>query len=164
MSTERHWGTRVDALLVAVAVFVLLGSVWIWLAAMPIAREVVILAATIALVVSLVLVVNVFVLILFRLQRRITDLEERMVIPDEEGESPAEDRVIVVTLTNVERRILNRLEESGGHMSQDELRRVTGISKSTLSVSLSALERKSLIAREESGRTKTVILKKSVPR
>lgn len=164
MSRNRGQGNRTDAVLVAVAIVVLLGSVWIWLAAMPVAREVVILATTIALVVSLVLVVNVFVLILFRLQRRITHLEESLVSPDSGSAPPIEDRVIVVTLTNVERRILNRLEENGGRMPQDELRRVTGISKSTLSVSLSALERKSLVAREDSGRTKTVILKQTVPK
>jgi uncharacterized membrane protein len=77
---------------------------------------------------------------------------------------PSPDKVLVVTLTNTERRIINRLEENGGQMAQDELRRATGLSKSTLSVTLSTLERKSLISRAESGRTKIVTLEHNVSR
>ncbi|TFH07421.1 MAG: MarR family transcriptional regulator, partial [Candidatus Thorarchaeota archaeon] len=69
-----------------------------------------------------------------------------------------------VTLTNTERRIINRLEDNGGEMAQDELRRATGLSKSTLSVTLSTLERKSIISRVESGRTKTVVLEQKIAR
>ena len=49
-------------------------------------------------------------------------------------------------------------------MAQDELRRATGLSKSTLSVTLAGLERKSLVSRTSSGRTKIVQLDKKVPR
>jgi uncharacterized membrane protein len=129
---------------------------------MPVAREIVFLATTIALVISLVLVLNVAVLVVIRLQRRVSHLEGMMVTSDA-TETPPE-KVLVVTLTNTERRIINRLEENGGQMAQDELRRATGLSKSTLSVTLSTLERKSLISRTESGRTKIVVLEHDVSR
>ena len=127
---------------------------------MPVAREIVFLATTIALVISLVLVLNVAILVVIRLQRRVSHLEGLMVRTNDQEPSP--DRIMVVTLTNTERRIINRLEENGGQMTQDELRRVTGLSKSTLSVTLSTLERKSLISRTESGRTKTVTLERDI--
>lgn len=159
--------TRVDILLVVISIVVLISSVWIWIVAMPIAKEIVFLATTIALVISLVLVVNVVILILLRFQKRISDLESALTQSETKTEAttePAEDRVIVVTLTKIERRVINRLEENGGRMFQDELRRATGLSKSTLSVTLSTLERKSLVVREVTGRTKMVILKQKVTR
>lgn len=164
MTAKREKGVRTDAILIIVAVIVLAASVWVWMLATSIAKEVVFLATTIALVISLILVVNIVFLVLLRLQKRITDLEDKLSEKDEEPSVIPEERVIVVTLTNTERRVLNRLEENGGKMTQDELRRATGLSKSTLSVTLSTLERKSLITREISGRTKIVILIQKVPR
>jgi uncharacterized membrane protein len=123
------------------------------------------LAATIALVISLVLVVNVAALVLFRLQQRVSHLEDQVSRKDSTApDVPAEPEVIVVTLTPIERRVINRLEENGGSLTQDELRRAAGLSKSTLSVTLKALERKSLVSREVSGRTKNVKLERKVPR
>ncbi|MGD9396750.1 MAG: MarR family transcriptional regulator [Candidatus Thorarchaeota archaeon] len=157
-----EWRKRIDIILVIISVVILFFALWIWISAMPVAREIVFLATTIALVISLVLVLNVAVLVVIRLQRRVTHLEEMMVTSDVK-EAPT-DKVLVVTLTNTERRIINRLEENGGQMAQDELRRATGLSKSTLSVTLSTLERKSLISRTESGRTKIVTLEHDVAR
>jgi len=149
---------------VVITVITLSVAIWIWIVAMPVAREVVILATTIALAISLVLVVNIAILMLVRLQRRVDHLEGVLSTNTEpQIESPKPD-VIVVTLTNTERRIINRLEDSGGNMAQDELRRATGLSKSTLSVTLAGLERKSLVSRTSSGRTKIVQLDKKVPR
>jgi uncharacterized membrane protein len=150
--------------LVVISVITVVAAILTWIAAMPIAREVVFLATTIALIISLVLVVNVVVLFALRLQRRISHLEGVLAETDSPVEKDREDQVVVVTLTNRERRVLNRLEENGGRMGQDELRRVTGMSKSTLSVTLSTLERKSLISREVVGRTKLVILDRTVTR
>jgi uncharacterized membrane protein len=162
MSRAGEWRKRIDIVLVIISVVILFIALWIWISAMPVAREIVFLATTIALVISLVLVLNVAVLVVIRLQRRVTHLEEMMVAPDVK-DTPS-DKVLVVTLTNTERRIINRLEENGGQMAQDELRRATGLSKSTLSVTLSTLERKSLISRTESGRTKIVTLEHDVAR
>ena len=162
MSRAREWSKRVDVILVVISVVILFGALWVWISAMPIAREIVFLATTIALVISLVLVLNVAILVVIRLQRRVSHLEGMMTTPSVQETSP--EKVLVVTLTNTERRVLNRLEENGGKMAQDELRRATGLSKSTLSVTLSTLERKSLISRTESGRTKIVTLEHDVTR
>ncbi len=162
MSRAREWSKRVDVILVVISVVILFGALWVWISAMPIAKEIVFLATTIALVISLVLVLNVAILVVIRLQRRVSHLEGMMTTPSVQETSP--EKVLVVTLTNTERRILNRLEENGGKMPQDELRRATGLSKSTLSVTLSTLERKSLISRTESGRTKIVTLEHDVTR
>ncbi len=162
MTRAGEWRKRIDIILVIISVVILFIALWIWISAMPVAREIVFLATTIALVISLVLVLNVAVLVVIRLQRRVTHLEEMMVVPVDK-DTPS-DKVLVVTLTNTERRIINRLEENGGQMAQDELRRATGLSKSTLSVTLSTLERKSLISRTESGRTKIVTLEHDVAR
>jgi uncharacterized membrane protein len=161
-ATER--GKLVDALLVVIAVVALSVALWVWIAAAPIKREVVFLATTIALVIALVLVVNVVILMIFRLQKRISHLEGEISQNDTPSQETPEQQVIVVTLTNTERRIINRLEESEGRLTQDELRRATGLSKSTLSVTLTTLERKSLVEREISGRTKIVTLKRRVSR
>ena len=164
MNGERKRSSYVDIVLVIAAVLILSVSAWTWIAALPIARETVILATTIALIISLVLIVNVAVLVILRLQRRVTRLEGLVTTSEQASSDIGNERVIVVTLSNVERRIVNRLEENGGQMAQDELRRAVGLSKSTLSVTLSSLERKSLISRETSGRTKTVVLAHKVPR
>lgn len=163
MPLDRDWSKRIDIILVILSVVILSTALWIWVSAMPVARETVFLATTIALVISLVLIVNVSILVVLRLQKRVSHLED-LVASNTTKETPHDERVVVVTLTNTERRIINRLEENGGEMAQDELRRVTGLSKSTLSVTLSALERKSIVSRVESGRTKIVVLEQKVTR
>ena len=162
MPRAGEWSKRLDVILVVISVLILSVALWTWISAIPVAREIVFLATTIALVISLVLVLNVAILVVIRLQRRVSHLEDLMATTDA-GEAPPE-KVLVVTLTNTERRILNRLEENGGQMAQDELRRATGLSKSTLSVTLSTLERKSLISRTESGRTKIITLERDLTR
>lgn len=162
MPRAGEWSKRIDVILVVISAVILLGALWVWISAMPIAREIVFLATTIALVISLVLILNVAILVVIRLQRRVSDLEGMMGNATERETPP--EKVLVVTLSNTERRVINRLEENGGHMAQDELRRATGLSKSTLSVTLSTLERKSLISRTESGRTKIVKLEHDVAR
>ncbi|MHA2311240.1 MAG: helix-turn-helix transcriptional regulator [Candidatus Thorarchaeota archaeon] len=164
MSRADSLGKRIDVVLVLVAIIILSAALGIWIIALPISRETVILAVTIALVISLILVLNAAILVVLRLQRRVSQLENAFTVKPEVAEKQAEEEVVVVTLTNTERRIINRLEDNGGFMAQDELRRVTGMSKSTLSVTLSTLERKSLITRETSGRTKIVHLKRKVTR
>jgi len=154
--------SKVDAVLVILSIVILSLALWTWISAMPVAREIVFLATTIALVISLVLIVNVSILVVLRLQKRVSDLE--FIITGSNQPKDESEEVVVITLTNTERRIINRLEENQGQMNQDELRRVTGLSKSTLSVALTALERKSLIKRVESGRTKIVTLDKKVTR
>ncbi|MFW9769237.1 MAG: helix-turn-helix transcriptional regulator [Candidatus Thorarchaeota archaeon] len=162
MTRARDRIKRLDIILVIVSLVTLSFSLWIWISALDIAREIVFLAATIALVISLVLIVNVAILVVIRLQRRVSQLEDMMTTVDTDSSFP--EKVVVVTLTNTERRVINRLEENGGQMTQDELRRATGLSKSTLSVTLSTLERKSLVSRVESGRTKIVVLEQKVTR
>ena len=162
MTRARDRIKRLDIILVIVSLVTLSFSLLIWISGMDIAREIVFLAATIALVISLVLIINVAILVVIRLQRRVSHLEDMMTTTETKPASP--EKVVVVTLTNTERRIINRLEENGGQMTQDELRRATGLSKSTLSVTLSTLERKSLISRVESGRTKIVVLEQKVTR
>lgn len=164
MSRVEKWSRHIDVGLVIIAIVTLSVSLWIWVIALPIPRETVFLAATIALVISFVLVISVAVLVVLRLQRRVTHLEE-IITTDEEVEAATEaEPAILVTLSNTERRIINKLEETGGRMTQDELRRSTGLSKSTLSVALSNLERKSVVTRETSGRTKIVNLIRKVER
>ncbi len=163
MPINRDWSKRIDVILVILSVVILSTALWIWVTAMPVARETVFLATTISLVISLVLIVNVSILVVLRLQKRVSHLED-LVASNATKETPHDERVVVVTLTNTERRIINRLEENEGEMAQDELRRVTGLSKSTLSVTLSALERKSIVSRVESGRTKIVVLEQKVTR
>lgn len=153
---------RIDIALAAIAVSFLIAALWIWIVALPIEREVIFIATTIALVISLVLVVNALILLMLRLQRRISSLEEVIAKSDASAAVTQVDSVVVVTLTNTERRVINCLEENGGSMLQDELRRATGLSKSTLSVAVASLERKSLIQREANGRTKTVSLKRKI--
>lgn len=162
MSRADSFGKRIDVVLVLLSIIILSAALWIWIIALPISRETVILAVTIALVISLILVLNAAILVVLRLQRRVSQLEDAITTKPEAAET--DEQVVVVTLTNTERRIINRLEDNGGFMAQDELRRVTGLSKSTLSVTLSTLERKSLITRETSGRTKIVHLTRKVAR
>lgn len=163
MPRDRDWRKRIDVILVILSIVTLFAALWTWITAMPVAKETVFLATTIALVISLVMIVNVSILVVLRLQKRVSHLED-LITSNATKETPLDERVVVVTLTNTERRIINRLEENEGEMAQDELRRVTGLSKSTLSVTLSALERKSIVSRVESGRTKIVVLEQKVTR
>ena len=164
MSRVDSFSKRIDVVLVLLSIIILSAALWIWIIALPIPRETVILATTIALVISLILVLNAAILVVLRLQRRVSQLEDAIKTVPGTVEPPLEEPVSVVTLSNTERRIINRLEENDGIMTQDELRRATGLSKSTLSVTLSSLERKSLVTRETSGRTKIVYLNRKVVR
>jgi uncharacterized membrane protein len=164
MSRAKQPSNRIDAILVASSIIILIAALWIWVSALPIAREVVAIATTIALIVALVLTVNVSLLVLLRLRHRVSRLEDALATQSVADESAPDPSVIVVTLNNTERRIINRLEENEGQMDQDELRKATGISKSTLSVTLQTLEGKGLIERTTSGRTKTIRLIKKVNR
>lgn len=162
MPRAGEWRKRIDVILVVISVVTLSAALWTWISAIPVAKEIVFLATSIALVISLVLILNVAILVVIRLQRRVSHLEGMMTTSNTREVSP--EKILVVTLTNTERRIINRLEENDGHMAQDDLRRTTGLSKSTLSVTLSTLERKSLISRTQSGRTKIVTLEHDVTR
>ncbi|MBY8996766.1 MAG: MarR family transcriptional regulator [Candidatus Thorarchaeota archaeon] len=162
MPRDGEWRKRIDVILVVISVVTLSAALWTWISAIPVAKEIVFLATSIALVISLVLILNVAILVVIRLQRRVSHLEGMMTTSNTREVSP--EKILVVTLTNTERRIINRLEENDGHMAQDDLRRTTGLSKSTLSVTLSTLERKSLISRTQSGRTKIVTLEHDVTR
>ncbi len=164
MSRVEEWSRQIDVVLVIIAIVTLSVSLWIWIIALPIPRETVFLAATIALVISFVLIISVAILVVLRLQRRVTTLEGIITAEDEVEVVTEAERAIVVTLSNTERRIINQLEAADGNMTQDELRRSTGLSKSTLSVTLSNLERKSVVTRETSGRTKIVNLIRRVER
>ncbi|NHJ12704.1 MAG: MarR family transcriptional regulator [Candidatus Thorarchaeota archaeon] len=164
MSKAEQPSNRIDILLVASSIIILIAALWIWISALPIAREVVAIATTIALIIALVLTVNVSILVILRLQHRVSKLEDELATQSVTDESTLEPSVIVVTLNNTERRIINRLEENDGQMDQDELRKATGISKSTLSVTLQTLEGKALIERTSTGRTKTIRLIKKVNR
>ena len=164
MSRAYIFSKRFDVVLVLLSIIILSAALWIWIIALPISRETVILATTIALAISLILVLNAAILVVLRLQRRVSQLEDAIATIPEDAESHLEEPVFVVTLSNTERRIINRLEENDGFMPQDELRRATGLSKSTLSVTLSGLERKSLVTREIHGRTKIVHLSRKVAR
>lgn len=163
MSAQKTRNSYIDVMLVVASVLILSFSAWVWITALPIPRETVFLATTIALVISVFMVVNVAVLVVMRLQRRVTRLEGLLATSDTNSDDAEKERVVVVTLSNVERRIVNRLEDNGGQMNQDELRRTAGLSKSTLSVALSSLERKSLVSRQVSGRTKIVVLERKIP-
>ncbi len=164
MSRANDSSYRVDVALVIISIAVLIAALWVWISALPVEREVVVLATTIALVIALVLVLNASILVILRLQRRVSKLEDAIITKEAPGLATEEESVIVVTLSNTERRIINRLEENNGRMAQDELRRATGLSKSTLSVALQTLERKALIERETSGRTKIVSLRRKLNR
>ena len=107
MSRTGEWRKRIDIILVFLSIVTLSTALWIWITAMPVARETVFLATTIALVIALVLIVNVSILIVLRLQKRVSTLEE-LVTGTATKESPQE-KIVVVTLTNTERRIINRL-------------------------------------------------------
>ncbi|MFW9803762.1 MAG: hypothetical protein ACFFFC_13965, partial [Candidatus Thorarchaeota archaeon] len=127
MSRADSFGKRIDVVLVILSIIILSAALWIWIIALPISRETVILATTIALVISLILVLNAAVLVVLRLQRRVSQLEDAIATMPEDAEPASEEPVVVVTLSNTERRIINRLEENDGFMAQDELRRVTGL-------------------------------------
>ena len=164
MSRVDSFNKRIDVVLVLLSIIILSAALWIWIIALPISRETVILATTIALVISLILVLNAAILVVLRLQHRVSQLEDAITTAPGTVEPSLEEPIAVVTLSNTERRIINRLEENDGFMTQDELRRATDLSKSTLSVTLSGLERKSLVTRETSGRTKIVYLSRKVVR
>lgn len=157
---------RIDVILIIISVLALFVSVWTWVVSSSIAREVVFLATTISLVISLILITNVIVMIILRMQRRIAHLEVRLSENNTQSrpDASAPEHIMVVTLNNTERRIINALKGNGGKMTQEELRRLTGLSKSTLSVTLGTLERKSIISRSIAGRTKMVVLIQDVLR
>ncbi|MFW9810373.1 MAG: hypothetical protein ACFFE6_13425, partial [Candidatus Thorarchaeota archaeon] len=126
MTRARDRSKRLDIVLVIISLATLSIALWTWITALPVAKEIVFLATTIALVISLVLILNVAILVVIRLQRRVSLLED--IVTSNEIKEPVPEKVLVVTLTNTERRIINRLEENGGQMTQDELRRATGLS------------------------------------
>ncbi len=163
MARARSFGAP-DIFLILLSFVVLFVSVWVWIISSSIPKEIVTFAATFSLIISLVLVISVIILIILRLQERIADLESKVSAPESPSATPAPESIVVVTLNNTERRIINRLAEHGGNLTQEELRRITGLSKSTLSVTLSVLEKKGIISRTLAGRTKMVHLEQDIRR
>ncbi|MFX1561855.1 MAG: helix-turn-helix transcriptional regulator [Promethearchaeota archaeon] len=164
MPSKRDIRLLTDILLFMLAIIVLGIAGWTWIVVVPVAHEIVFIAITFALIASLILMLSAVVLVVLSLRSRVKRLEH---LVDQTATSPepvSQAPVQVVTLSNVERRILNRLEEEGGALTQEKLRRVTGLSKSTLSVALGDLERKSLITRKDYGRTKIVNLVRKIRR
>ena len=162
VSSKLDTNIIVDLALVILAVVVLAVAAWTWLSVFPVAQQIVLIAMTSAVIASLALMVSALFLLVLRLRGRVARLEQYVAQP---SGSPIAARLSiaeVITLTNVERRIINRLEESPEGLTQEELRRTTGLSKSTLSVALADLERKSLVTRQELGRTKVVRLIRAV--
>jgi uncharacterized membrane protein len=164
MPSKRDIRLLTDVLLFVLAIVVLGIAGWTWIVVVPVAHEIVFFAITFALIASLVLMLSAVVLVVFSLRSRVKHLEQLVGQTTTTSNQVTQAPVQVVTLSNVERRILNRLEEEGGSLTQEKLRRATGLSKSTLSVSLGDLERKSLIARKEYGRTKLVTLVRKIRR
>lgn len=158
MSPKPNASIIVDLALVFLAVVVLTVSAWTWLVVFPIAQQVVLVAISSAVVASLVLMVSALSLLVLRLRSRVARLEQYVAQSTSSSGATRLSIAEVVTLSNVERRIVNCLEQSPEGLAQDELRRTTGLSKSTLSVALTDLERKSLVARQDLGRTKVVKL------
>ncbi len=159
---DRNLG--IDLFFVGLALVILVLVGWTWITVFPLAQQFVLFVIGVTLVVSVLFLIGALLLVVVRLRARIVHLEDIMSQQRNDNALTSRTSVQVITLSNVERRILNRLEEEGGSVVQDQLRRITGLSKSTLSVTLTNLERKALIRRRNFGRTKLIELIQKVRR
>jgi uncharacterized membrane protein len=95
------------------------------------------------------------VLILFALlfgRKREIQIEKKEIQPTSEMQK------VIETLSENEKVIVNALLKEGGKLTQANIRRETGIAKSSLSGILNALQRKNMIKKREYGRTNLIEL------
>jgi uncharacterized membrane protein len=133
--------------------------VW-WIA---LANEDLMIWSIILFFISFLTLFTIILILIFDLQKRLEKLELIYKIKKIEGDPIIENlEVKVVSLNNWEKRIINLLKKNDGELTQVELRRLTGLSRSNLSKHLNLLDEKEIIQKTPHKRTNKVFLIKNI--
>ncbi len=142
-----------------IILFLLAITIW-WLS---LANQALMIWSIILFFVSILLIVNLILVLIFDIQKRLEKLELIYKIKEIESGSPlTQIDIKIVSLNNWEKRIINNLKENGGELTQTELKELTGLSRSNLSNLLKSLEQKNIIQKKPFERTNKIILVKTV--
>ena len=124
------------------------------------------IVAIFLLFITILIIFNGLLLMIQGLRNRIDKIEFmlRLKFPEvnSSSEGIAVPTVQPVVLNNLERRIINVLQDQKMEITQTELKELCQLNKTTLSLYLTSLEEKGLIKKVPKGRTNIIILTKDV--
>ena len=113
--------------------------------------------------ISILFIFNSIIIFIFDIQKRLEKIELIYKIRDIEGSSTLKQLDIkIVSLNNWEKRIIGHLKDSGGELTQTEIKDLTGLSRSNLSKHLNNLAEKKIIHKEPSERTNKIIMTNNI--
>jgi len=152
-------------ILVSIGIILLMVVIFIWYIGGT--REEFILIAIFFLFITVLILFNGLLLMIQSVRNRIDKLEFMMRVKFPEANVNHTNGIEVpsirsVVLNNLERRIINVLQEQKANVTQTELKDLCQLNKTTLSLYLTSLEEKGLIKKVPQGRTNIIILAKEV--
>lgn len=151
--------------LVSIGIILLIVVMFIWYIGGT--QEEFIILAIFLLFITILILFNGLLLMIQSIRNRIDKLEFMMRIKFPETNVNSSNGIAVpavrsVVLNNLEKRIINVLQEQKTSVTQTELKDLCQLNKTTLSLYLTSLEEKGLIKKVPKGRTNLVILAKEV--
>ena len=152
-------------ILVSVGIILLMVVIFIWYIGGT--REEFIILAIFLLFITVLILFNGLLLMIQNVRNRIDKLEFMIRIKFPETNVNSANGINIpairsVVLNNLEKRIINVLQEQKTNITQTELKDLCQLNKTTLSLYLTSLEEKGLIKKVAQGRTNLVILAKEV--
>ena len=155
-----------DILLLVISIFLTIISALLFGYAIGSSQAIIVIIALITLILEAIMIVLALFLVMREYRPQISNYQNRKVQTVNQSaliEKRSEDvsikteKPIIITLSSIERRIINVLREMN-HLTQKEVAEKTGLSKSTISENLASLEFKQVISRKKEGNTKIVSL------
>ncbi len=152
-------------ILVSIGIILLIVVMFIWYIGGT--QEEFIILAIFLLFITILILFNGLLLMIQSVRNRIDKLEFMMRIKFPETQVGSLEGINVptvrsVVLNNLEKRIINILQEQKAGVMQTELKDLCQLNKATLSLYLTSLEEKGLINKVPKGRTNLIILAKEV--
>ncbi len=152
-------------ILVSIGIILLMVVMFVWYLGGT--QEEFLILAIFLLFITVLILFNGLLLMIQNVRNRIDKLEFMMRLKFPETLVNSADGINVpairsVVLNNLEKRIINVLQEQKTNITQTELKELCQLNKTTLSLYLTSLEEKGLIKKVPKGRTNLVILTKEV--
>jgi len=157
--------SNLPIILVSIGIILLMVVMFLWYLGGT--QEEFLILAIFLLFITVLILFNGLLLMIQNVRNRIDKLEFMIRVKFPETNVSSANGINVpairsVVLNNLEKRIINVLQEQKTNITQTELKELCQLNKTTLSLYLTSLEEKGLIKKVPKGRTNLIILTKEV--